>query len=477
MHKKDREPAVAGMFYEADAAALRGHLRDLFALAKPPVGTEEVAAVVVPHAGYVYSGKIAASGFNQIPRDAKIERVFLIGSSHRAAFNGAAIYTQGDFLTPLGRVEVDSRVAGELVESNSGIFADENIHSGEHSLEVQLPFLQVHLQNSFKLVPLLIGPHDAIGASKVSTSLAKWFRRGNLFVISTDFSHYPPYEIAQKVDADTAAAVLKNDPEELLSVLEKNRKLDLDELSTSMCGWSSVLTLLNITRQATDIRWEEIDFGNSGDAQIGDKERVVGYRSMAVFRSSETKKEVSGFSLDKREKIWLLDRAHQVLKLAVKGRVIKKPENLNSENLNMTTGAFVSLYNNGKLRGCIGGFGEDEPLWKVIDRMTAAASLHDSRFDPVSENELSEIEIEISVLTPRRKVAQVDEIVPGKHGIFVEKNGRSGTFLPQVATKTGWSLDELLGHCARDKAGLGWDGWKDADVFVYEALVFGDRTV
>lgn len=181
--------------------------------------------------------------------------------------------------------------------------------------------------------------------------------------------------------------------------------------------------------------------------------------------------------MDKREKLWLIDRAHQALKLAVKGRAIKKPENLNSENLSMTTGAFVSLYNKGELRGCIGSFGEDEPLWKVVDRMTAAASLHDSRFDPVSEDELNEIEIEISVLTPRRKVAHVDEIVPGKHGIFVEKNGRSGTFLPQVANKTGWNLEELLGHCARDKAGLGWDGWKNANIFVYEALVFGDKSV
>lgn len=477
MQKRDRKPAVAGMFYEDEPGLLHGHLKELFSRAKPRATNDEIAAIIVPHAGYVYSGKIAASGFNQIPEDAKIERVFLIGSSHRVAFDGAAVYMEGDFLTPLGAVEVDTEVAGELIDRNLGIFSDPEIHAGEHSLEVQVPFLQFHLKHPFKLVPLLVGPHDASVTPRIAKSLEKWFTSGNLFVISTDFSHYPSYEKARQVDAFTAEAVLKNNPDELLSVLERNRKLNVEGLSTSMCGWSSVLTLLNITRQVGGIRWVEVDSGNSGDVSVGDKERVVGYRAMAVYRLAKTKKEVAGFSLDKREKLWLIDRAHQALKLAVKGRAIKKPENLNSENLSMTTGAFVSLYNKGELRGCIGSFGEDEPLWKVVDRMTAAASLHDSRFDPVSEDELNEIEIEISVLTPRRKVAHVHEIVPGKHGIFVEKNGRSGTFLPQVANKTGWNLEELLGHCARDKAGLGWDGWKNANIFVYEALVFGDKSV
>ncbi|WP_010663136.1 AmmeMemoRadiSam system protein B [Marinilabilia salmonicolor] len=477
MLKRDRKPAVAGMFYEDDASLLHGHLKELFSRAKPRDTNDEVAAIIVPHAGYVYSGKIAASGFNQIPEDAKIERIFLIGSSHRVAFDGAAVYMQGDFMTPFGPVEVDADVAGELVEQESGIFSDPEVHAREHSLEVQVPFLQFHLKHPFKLVPLLVGPHDASVTPRIAKTLEKWFTSGNLFVISTDFSHYPSYEMALQVDANTAEAVLKNDPDELLSVLERNRKLNVEGLSTSMCGWSSVLTLLNITRHVGGIRWEEVDFGNSGDVSVGDKERVVGYRAMAVYRLPKTKKEIAGFSLNNEEKQWLLDRAHQTLKMALTGQTMQDPGKLSSENLTIGTGAFVSLYKCGELRGCIGSFGDDVPLWRVIDRMTAAAALNDSRFESVTEDELNEVDIEISVLTPRVKVACVDEIVPGKHGILIEKNGRSGTFLPQVAIKTGWNLEELLGHCARDKAGLGWDGWKDANIFAFEALVFGDKTV
>ncbi|MGM0377416.1 MAG: AmmeMemoRadiSam system protein A [Bacteroidota bacterium] len=140
--------------------------------------------------------------------------------------------------------------------------------------------------------------------------------------------------------------------------------------------------------------------------------------------------------------------------------------------LKTSAGAFVSLYKNGKLRGCIGHFGEDKPLYEVVEKMTRAAALDDPRFNPVSPEEIDDIKVEISVLTPMRKVDDVSEIKPGKHGILIRKGSRSGTFLPQVADKTGWGREELLGHCARDKAGLAWDGWKEAEVFVYEAIVF-----
>lgn len=475
MQYQDREPAVAGMFYEGDAAALQKHLDELFSQAKQPVSQDEVAAVIVPHAGYVFSGKVAASGFNQIPKDSKFDRVFLIGSSHRVAFNGASVYTQGDYLTPLGRVEVDREVAQKLVDSSSDISSDPNAHIDEHSLEVELPFLQHHLQHPFKLVPVVMGPHDANGAPRVAKALEEWFRPGNLFVISTDFSHYPAYEDAEKVDALTAEAILKNDPPELLTVLEKNRHLKIEGLSTSLCGWSSVLTLLHLTQNKDNLRFEKIEYQNSGDTLLGDKDRVVGYNAIAVFRAEQTKMEESGFSLNREEQQWLVKRAHEALEAAVNDEVAKAPVLLFSENLEAPVGAFVSLYNKGKLRGCIGNFGSDAPLWRVIDRMTADAALNDSRFLPVTDDEAGQLDIEISVLTPKRKVEDVGEIVPGKHGIYIEKDGRSGTFLPQVAEKTGWNLEEFLGHCARDKAGIGWDGWKDADVYIYEALVFGDK--
>lgn len=473
MEVKDRKPAVPGMFYEGDSSALEKHLQKLFEEAESPVSDQDVAAVIAPHAGYVFSGGVAASAFNQIPSDTKYERVFLIGSSHRMGFEGASIYTRGDYISPLGRVEVDQEVARQLVESSGVISADPAPHLEEHSLEVQLPFLQYHLEHPFKLVPIVMGPHDATGTEEVARLLEPWFRPGNLFVISTDFSHYPPYEDAEEVDRITADAILANDPDKLIRTLEQNKRRRIDGLATSLCGWTSVLTLLRITDDKDDIQFSDIEYKNSGDSRHGDKAKVVGYHAIVAFRKSRDQEgSDDNFSLNQEEKQWLLGRAHNSLKKLVKGEEPSEPGEEMPRKLDSHAGAFVSLYKDEKLRGCIGHFQQDMPLWKVIDRMTGAAALHDLRFPPVDPDEVDDISIEISVLTPMRKVNDVSEIEPGKHGIVVEKEGRSGTFLPQVADKTGWGREELLGHCARDKAGLERDEWKDADIYVYEALVF-----
>ena len=146
-----------------------------------------------------------------------------------------------------------------------------------------------------------------------------------------------------------------------------------------------------------------------------------------------------------------------------------------SPGLKMHSGAFVTLKEKGELRGCIGRFTADIPLWKVIQEMAIASSTQDSRFTPVTAKEIDKLEIEISVLSPMKRIYSADEIVLGKHGIYIKKGYYSGTFLPQVATETGWSINEFLGHCACDKAGLSWDGWKDAELYTYEAFVFSEN--
>ncbi|SFE20885.1 AmmeMemoRadiSam system protein B [Thermophagus xiamenensis] len=475
MEVKDRQPSVAGMFYAGEPVALQNHLKSLFEEAQPGVGDAQVAALIVPHAGYLYSGGVAASGFAQINENAHYKTIFLIGSSHRMAFNGASVYTQGDYLTPLGRVDVDKALAQKLVESSpyiTDIFAP---HKDEHSLEVELPFLQYRLKNSFKLVPIVMGPHDAVGARMVAEALKPYFKPGNLFVISTDFSHYPKYEDAKKVDAITVDAILKNDPDLLLNTLEQNRKLGVTNLVTSLCGWTSVLTLLYITQDDTCLDFRHIEYRNSGDVPFGDSSRVVGYHAIAVFRKKESKTTAHNcFSLNDQEKQWLLNRARKTLEAVVRYQQPEAPSEALSVALKTPAGAFVSLYKNEQLRGCIGNLSTSLPLWKVVERMTAAAAFNDSRFTPVKEEELGEIKIEISLLTPLQMINDISEIIPGRHGIVIEKDGKSGTFLPQVAIKTGWGREELLGHCARDKAGIGWEGWRDANIYIYEALVFGE---
>lgn len=295
MEVKDRKPAVAGMFYEEDSAALEKHLQRLFDEAKAPVRDAEVAAVIAPHAGYVFSGGVAASAFNQISPDAKYDRVFLIGSSHRKAFEGASVYTQGDYITPLGKVEVDQEVARHLVESSSVVSDDPSPHKEEHSLEVQLPFLQHHLKHPFKLVPIVVGPHDASSPSDLAHLLDPWFKPGNLFVISTDFSHYPPYEKAREVDSLTAKAILSNDPSELNRRLERNKFQNIEGLATSLCGWTSVLTLMHLTKDKDDLEYVDVEYKNAGDSRMGDKDKVVGYHAISVFRENEKKKKMTIF--------------------------------------------------------------------------------------------------------------------------------------------------------------------------------------
>jgi len=143
--------------------------------------------------------------------------------------------------------------------------------------------------------------------------------------------------------------------------------------------------------------------------------------------------------------------------------------------MEMECGSFVTLHKNGSLRGCIGRFTSSEALYKSVQKMAVSAATQDNRFSVVKKDELNEIDIEISVLTPLKKIQSIDEIEMGRHGIYIKKGFSTGTFLPQVAIETGWTKEEFLGYCAKNKVGIGWDGWKEAELFIYDALVFGEK--
>lgn len=172
----------------------------------------------------------------------------------------------------------------------------------------------------------------------------------------------------------------------------------------------------------------------------------------------------------------LLEIARATLEEVLSGR--HRPEfDISEAELKQKLGTFVTLREHGALRGCIGQFSSDKPLYETVQDMALAAALEDPRFPQVVAHELDEINIEISVLSPMKRVSSADEISLGRHGVYIRKGFRGGTFLPQVADETGWSKEEFLGHLARDKAGLGWDGWKDAELYVYTADVFGEKGV
>jgi hypothetical protein len=324
------------------------------------------------------------------------------------------------------------------------------------------------------IVPVVIGTQDRDICRKIAAVLKPYLNEENLFVISTDFSHYPSYDDALESDKSVASSLLYNDPGRFYDTLAVTESKGTKGLVTGMCGWASVLTLLYMTGGNPDITYHMLEYKNSGDSRYGDKSRVVGYWSLKVTRKT-TGGNIAN-EINDEEKKALLAVARNTLNELMKTGYVPDPECKSaSPALKEKMGAFVTLHKSGELRGCIGQFKPGIPLCELVSELAVSSATRDYRFPPVNASELKDIDIEISVLTPMRKIDDVKKIELGKHGIYIIKGSKGGTFLPQVATETGWTLEEFLGHCARDKAGLGWDGWKDADVYIYEAIIFGEK--
>lgn len=464
MEAKIRKPAVAGSFYAGDAKELRQDVRDCFSRCKNPL-MENVQAVIVPHAGYVFSGVTAASAFAAINPDAKYEHIFLLGPSHHVYLGKASVNIGASaYATPLGNVPVDTALSKDLMEKCDAITYAPEAHESEHCLEVELPFLQYHMKKIPSIVLIVIATQELTTLKKIADTLKPYLNEKNLFVISSDFSHYPTYKDAKIVDELTKDSIMTGKVEAFVNATLHNQELGIDHLATSACGMAPIATLLMMTENNTKIQPHHVMYCNSGDSPYGGKDKVVGYHSF-VFTT-----ETSGFDLTSEDRKMLKSIAYHTIKATLGGRKYE-PGKL-SDVLLTKCGAFVSLHKKGRLRGCIGHFGEDMPLYQVVEHMAKAAAFEDPRFYGVTMEELDDIDIEISVLTPMKHIQSIDEFELGKQGIFIRKGYHTGTFLPQVADEVSWTKEEFLGHCAQDKAGIGWDGWKTAELYTYEAIVF-----
>ena len=337
-------------------------------------------------------------------------------------------------------------------------------HDREHCLEVQLPFLQRRFKEVPPIVPIIISTNDFRKLKQIAEALKPYFTDENLFIVSSDFSHYPSYEDACQVDAKTGKAVESGDVGQFIATIEDNAKSGIRNLATSACGELAIATLMLIMDSRYEVK--HLLYQNSGDIDDHDHSRVVGYHAFAILRGE--KKE---FSLTDEDKSLLKKIAYDSIKDSLDGKPVSHLSPLPS-HLSSKCGAFVSLHKQGRLRGCIGHFGEDVPLYEIVAEMARAAAFEDPRFLPVTRNELDDLDIEISILTPMRRIQSLDEFELHRHGIYIRKGYRSGTFLPQVADEVNWTKEEFVGHCSQDKAGLGWDGWRDAELYVYEAIVF-----
>ncbi|EDZ62046.1 protein containing MEMO/AMMECR1 domain [Sulfurimonas gotlandica GD1] len=460
-----RPTAVAGSFYTNNKPELQREVNTLLRDAKT-FPKQNINALIVPHAGYVFSANVASTAYKTLNK--KYKNIFLIGSSHYTSFDGASVYNIGDYKTPLGNVQVNRSIASKLIKDSKYFVFRAEAHEKEHTLEVQLPFLQTIYGDDLKIVPIIIATSNLQTIISISKTLSPYFNDDNLFIISTDLSHYPTFRDANIVDKNILDSLVKNSPKKFVEALAKNEDAKIEALQTSACGWTSLLTLLYMTQDKA-YKYETLEYKNSAHSKYGDKKRVVGYGAMRVYKSDE-------FFLTVKEKQELLKIAKESLYEAIinkKRHVID--ESKVSAKLREPLGAFVTLHKENRLRGCIGTFEPDKPLYKVIVDMTIASALNDERFKEVTPDELKNIDIEVSVLTPRKKISSLDEIVIGKHGIYIKKDSKTGTYLPHVATQMKWNVKEFVGNCSNEKVGIGFDGYKDAELFIYEAIVFDKK--
>jgi hypothetical protein len=478
-------PSVAGSFYPANPETLRNALDTYIKSADPPRIEGEIVAAIVPHAGYIYSGPVAAYAYKAI-RDQekkrgaearKLDAVVVLGFSHRGRYPKVSVYYAGAVETPLGLAPVNEAIGAELMESGERLSFDRAVFAGEHSLEVQAPFIQAILPD-IPLVPVIFGRQGAANIEAVGKGLEKIARDKRIMVVATtDLSHYRPYAGANSLDGETIDVILKGSAKDMARYVDERRD--------SMCGPAPVLAALAFA-ESQGAKPVLLKYANSGDT-AGRKDAVVGYAAIVFVKKqssdgakaheAENESDAAGEEyLSEHDKAALLDLARKSVESIVRKKRLPSIEKPAGDKLRANGAAFVTLHKNGKLRGCIGRMDAATPLYETVVRMAAAAAVQDPRFRPVSADELKDICIEISVNTPLRQVSGADEIVMGKHGVVVSNGMRRGVFLPQVATETGWSKEEFLENLCAQKAGLPRDAYKNgAKLSVFESIVFEEE--
>jgi AmmeMemoRadiSam system protein B/AmmeMemoRadiSam system protein A len=464
-----KKPAVAGTFYPGNKEELAKKVDDFLANAKKPDIKGRVLAIIVPHAGYEYSGQVAAHGFKQLEA-ADFKKIIIVSPSHYVSFDGMSVYNKGAFETPLGIVKIDEELADKIMAKDKRFIFYPEAHLKEHAIEVELPFLQrIYKDKDFKIVPIVMG-NPASGDIKIlSDMLYDVADKDTLVIISADLSHYYPYDKAVQLDTSGISAIEKLDAEWLIQQMNsKNTEID-----------APIAVLAGIMfANRRDAKAVLLKYANSGDV-TGDKSRVVGYSSILIYAPVvEENKEgfiVKDEYLNKEEKQKILEIARLSIIEAVTGKKQFLP-NVAEDRLKENCGAFVTIKENGQLRGCIGYIQAVKPLYETVKDVAKSAAVNDYRFNPVGQDELDKLELEISVLTPLKKIRDISEIEVGKHGLYMKNGFNSGLLLPQVATENNWDKETFLKETCR-KAGLSQDAWKDksTEIYTFSAEVFGEE--
>ncbi len=454
-----RPPQVAGSFYPGNADRLRREVGRLLDEAPDVPVSGEIVAALAPHAGYVYSAAIAAPVFKALSR-AKFDTAVIIGHDfgRQAAGLIGVLCRFSAFRTPLGDVPVDQELCQALHAADRRLIVNDEVHRHEHSIEVQLPFLQLVAPNC-KIVPVLFGEVTADHCRRLAELL--WQARANrriLVLSSSDLSHYPDDETARKLDEHTVDYARRFDVDGLCAWQQGGAWESKPGVETPICSAGGLGTALCWSRLCGASRAVVGRQGNSGDAS-GDCRRVVGYASMVFAKETRAESgDGDDFTLTDAERGMLLKLARRSIADGLAGRHADAPSPL-SPALQRPSAVFVTLHQRGQLRGCIGTTAARIPLWQAVSEYACAAAFEDPRFPSVTSAELPGLHIEISVLSPMRRINDPREIIPGRHGVTVRQGHRCGLFLPQVWEQLP-DMDSFMGYLCAEKAGLPWDAWR-----------------
>jgi len=423
----NRNPVVAGQFYPASASQLKEMIE---MLVDEKAEKEEVIGLVSPHAGYVYSGPVAGAVISRI----KFKDTFIIlGPNHSGMGKPLSIMTQGRWKTPLGEVEIDSELAKQILVTSRHLQEDTAAHQYEHSIEVQLPFLQ-YFQPDIRIVPITLAFASGAACKEIGREIAqavKKLKRAVVIMASSDMTHYEPQESAQKKDYQAIGAILDLNEDELLKRVE--------ELNISMCGYAPTVSLISAAKELGANAAELVRYQTSGDT-TGDYSSVVGY---------------AGIIIKAVEMHPLVHLAKQTAESYVnEGKIPSPPEALTPE-MKERAGVFVSLHKSGELRGFICTF---EPTQKnvaeeIIQNAISSAT-RDPRFPPVAPEELEHLEYSVDVLTTPKPIKDKSRLDPKKYGVIVECGFRRGLLLPDLEGVD--SVDYQIDIC-RQKAGIAPD--------------------
>ena len=477
-----RASRFAGSFYPGEAEALRKEVLRLLQAGDDHKPGGKILAAAAPHAGYVYSGAIAARVFKALS-SIEIDTMVIIGHDFGRQAPGviAVLPDYHCYRTPLGEVAVDETLRERLLRDEPRLIRNNQVHAAEHSIEVQLPFLQITHPQA-KILPVLFGEVTPEHCRAFVAALRKNLGSRRLLILaSTDLAHYPNRRLAPELNRKTLSFAENYDLAGLCRWQAGGEWENLPGVETPICSAGGLGVALHWARTQGGNRVEILQRGNSGDCPGADDRRVVGYAALLFVNSEEAKAttdsaaaepvaDKADFKLSAAAQKYLLGLARQRVAAGVHRQSWQLPVP-DLEEVKAPGALFVTLHQKQQLRGCIGTTRAEYPLYQAVSELAYAAAFQDSRFPPLAASELAALNIEISVLSPLTLVSSASAIVPGKHGVVVRRGGRSGLFLPQVWEQLP-EKEEFLNYLCAEKAGLPATAWRESGTQLYIFTVF-----